>query len=369
MKLYFISNYFNHHQQFLCDSFNKLCEFNFIKTSQMSKEREQLKYLEVQKKYVIDKIPSMNPDVIIIGSSKKQIDCITKKTLIFKYSERPLKNGVQPIKYIPRFIKWNYQYRRKKVYLLCASAYTSLDYSKFGLFKNKSYKWGYFPETRKYNIKELLSKKKKNSILWVGRFLKWKHPDDAIEIAKRLKENNYRFEMNFIGAGIMEKEMEKLIEKYELNDYVYILDPMTTDKVREYMEESSIYIFTSDKQEGWGAVLNESMNSGCAVVVSHLVGSAPYLVKHNENALIYKYGDIDMLYKSVKYLLDNPNIQKEIGKNAYETITGTWNAEVASERFLNLVNHISNGETYPNLYEDGPCSIAPILKEDWFNEE
>ena len=49
------------------------------------------------------------------------------------------------------------------------------------------------------------------------------------------------------------------------------------------MEKSEIFLFTSDKGEGWGAVLNESMNSACAVVASHAIGSVPFLLKDGEN--------------------------------------------------------------------------------------
>lgn len=51
---------------------------------------------------------------------------------------------------------------------------------------------------------------------------------------------------------------------------------MKASEVRSYMEKADIYLFTSDFNEGWGAVLNESMNSGCAVVASHAIGSVPF---------------------------------------------------------------------------------------------
>ena len=128
-------------------------------------------------------------------------------------------------------------------------------------------------------------------------------------------------------------------------------------------------MFTSDRQEGWGAVLNESMNSGCAVVASHAIGAVPYLMKHNSNGLIYKSGDIDALYQNVKYLLDHPEEQRRLGEAAYRTITEEWNAEIAAERFVNLAQHILDGDKYPDLYESGPCSKAEIIKDDWFNDE
>ena len=130
------------------------------------------------------------------------------------------------------------------------------------------------------------------------------------------------------------------------------------------MEEASIFLFTSDRYEGWGAVLNEAMNSGCAVVASHAIGSVPFLINDGKNGLIYRSGDIEDLYKKVKYLIDNKEKTAELGKNAYYAITDLWNAETAAERFKQLVQVINAGGA-DDLFNDGPCSKAKVLKDNW----
>ena len=126
---------------------------------------------------------------------------------------------------------------------------------------------------------------------------------------------------------------------------------------------------TSDRQEGWGAVLNEAMNSGCAVVASHSAGSTHYLIKHKENGLIYTSGNIDDLYNKVKYLLNDPAEQKKLGASAYNTITDEWNAQTAAQRLVRLFKAVLDGEKSPDLYPSGPCSKAYVIKDDWFNED
>ena len=121
------------------------------------------------------------------------------------------------------------------------------------------------------------------------------------------------------------------------------------------MEKSEIFLFTSDRHEGWGAVLNESMNSGCAVVASHAIGSVPFLVNDGENGFIYKDGDIDNLYKKVKLLLDDSCRRREMSKKAYFTIADEWNAENAATRFIYLLQDIKeNGNS--SRFSHGPCS-------------
>lgn len=384
MKVVFLSNYFNHHQKPFSDAMYELLkgDYYFISTTVMREERKVLGYGESDTiEYVKDFSAQQElcqklideADVVIFGSAPEHLikNRLKQNKVVIRYSERPLRNGIELPKYLPRFVRWH---RRnplgKKIYMLCSSAFTPYDYSRFALFRNRFYKWGYFPQTKKYeNIEELIDNKDSKKILWVARFLKLKHPDDVLSVAKRLQDEGYDFTLDFIGTGEMEEELKNIINQSNLQDKVSILGPMKPDQVRLNMEKAGIYLFTSDRNEGWGAVLNEAMNSGCAVVSSHVVGATPYLVDNNKNGLVYESSNVEMLYEKTKYLLDHPDEQKRLGLMAYNTIVNEWNAEVAAQRFLTLAERILSGEKHPDLYEDGPCSKANIIKEDWIKYE
>ncbi|MBQ3006899.1 MAG: glycosyltransferase family 4 protein [Clostridia bacterium] len=311
-------------------------------------------------------------DAVIFGSADEIFIKKRKENsgLVFRYSERIFKKK----KNIIEFFRDGIGYRIKNpfgkpVYLLCAGAFVSSDYARYGLFRNKAYKWGYFPETKYYdNINHVLEKKKKNSILWAGRFIDWKHPDDALKAAEILKNGGVNFEMNFIGTGDMENDLKAMTDKMGLSDCVHFLGSMKPDSVREYMEKSEIFLFTSDRNEGWGAVLNEAMNSGCAVVASHEAGSVPYLTQNGENAFVYECCNPQMLAEKIMFLLNNPDKRKMISVNAYKTISEKWNASVASQRLIDLINHLAAGEKHPDIYKDGPCSKAELMKENWLKK-
>lgn len=138
---------------------------------------------------------------------------------------------------------------------------------------------------------------------------------------------------------------------------------MSPEEVRKYMERANIYLFTSDFNEGWGAVLNESMNSACAVVASHAIGAVPFLLEHKKNGLIYKNGDINNLYENVKLLLDNQELSKKLGLEAYLTMKKKWNVKEATSKLLTLAESILSNR--PVYYHDGPCSKAEIITNKW----
>ena len=382
MKVVFISNYLNHHQLPLSiELFERLGEnYCFVSTEAIRTERLNLGYEDMNKKYpfVIKTYDSSenrkkakrminDADVVIIGSAPYGL--VRKRVLggklTFRYLERPLKKGNELFKYIPRLIKWHLLTPQGKAgYLLCASAYAAADFMKFGMYKNRTYRWGYFPEVKEYeDIDALIENKGKASIMWAGRMIDWKHPEYVIMLAKRLKEDGYDFNINMLGNGALKEEIEKEISDAGLSGYVHLLGGKSPDEVREYMEKVQIYLFTSNFQEGWGAVLNEAMNSGCAVVASHAIGSVPFLMKNEENGLIFRNEDSDDLYIKVKYLLDNQNEAARLGKNAYQTMKNEWNARVLAERFIQLSESLLLKNEV--RFDEGPLSRAEIIENDW----
>ena len=382
MRIVFLSNYFNHHQKFLSDALFKETkgQYKFIATSKMRDERKALGYgIDDVPEYVMDSNETGindetarlidEADVVIIGNVDHKIikKRIKNNKLIFRYAERPLKHGNQWFKYPIRFVNfYKNNPPNKSIYLLCSSAYTKNDYSEFGLFGKKAFKWGYFPEMKKYDsLEKMINAKERKDILWCGRFLDWKHPGDVIEVARLLKRDGCDFKVHFIGRGEEEEALRAAVMRYELENYVKFHGSMKPENVREYMEKSGIFLFTSDKREGWGAVLNEAMNSGCAVVASHEAGSAPFLINNGYNGYLYESGNIEMLYRKTKKLLCDDNAREAFGKNAYTTIVNDWNADEAAKRFIIIAEKILSKNNPIGVFEDGICSEAVCLSEKY----
>ena len=386
MKIVFISNYYNHHQSEISKALFSLTEgnFHFIETEPMLEERRSLGYGDWQiPDYVIKNYEDEalckrckelidSADVVLFGHAPYELikDRLDKNKLVFVCSERLYKKSYEYYKMPVRTVRLFKKYTRyKNLYLLAASAYTAADYSKTLTFLNKAYKWGYFPEVKTVeNTDSLIDAKVPSSILWVARFIDWKHPEVPLAIAKKLKADGYSFTINMIGNGEMSDEIAEKIKADGLSDCVHMLGSMKPTEVREHMEKSELFLFTSDRGEGWGAVLNESMNSACAVVASHAIGSVPFLINDGENGFIYRDGDIDDLYKKVKCLLDNREERVKMAKKAYLTMIGEWNAENAARKLLTLANAILNKEKDRYPFKDGVLSKSEILGNKWYKK-
>lgn len=388
MKVTFFSNFMNHHQLSFCHAMNRLTggEFTFVATTAIPQEQLQLGYRDMNKQFpfvlttydneqhvqMAEKL-AIDSDVVIFGSAPEKYLLLRLKEnrLTFRYSERLYKEGL-PLRKIPRAFAYAWlhhgRFMRKPLYMLCASAYTAADCAVFGNYWGRTYKWGYFPEVKKQVLDKLFiqkRKKKKVSILWVARLIELKHPEATIHLAEKLKQNGYDFDMNLIGNGNLEKQIEQMICDKKLEDCVHLLGAMSPEEVREHMEAADIFLFTSDFNEGWGAVLNESMNSACAVVASHAIGSVPFLLEDGKNGYIYCNGNMDSLYERVAKLMDQPELREQLGREAYHTLAAAWNADVAAERFMVLAQALLEGTT-TDLFENGPCSKAKMLENGWY---
>ena len=383
MRIVFISNYFNHHQKPVSDRLYELTDhrYTFISTLLMREDRRKLGYSVPDAPYILNAYENRSAcqeaqkliseaDAVIIGSADYSYvsERIREKRLTFKYGERPLRNGIEPIKYLPRLIKWNNQYPRSApVYLLASSAYAAWDYSRIGLFRNKVYRWAYFTPTVRCDDPDVLfENKEENGMIWVARMLALKHPEHLLETARRLNDNGYSFKLKIIGIGPLEDSMKQMTASFGLEDKVSFLGALSPQQVRDEMDKSQIFLFTSDKQEGWGAVVNEAMNSGCAVVASHAAGAVPFLINDGENGYIYQSENVDMLYEKTRFLLDNPQLREKMGRSAYKTIVETWNAETAGSRLMDLTEALLSGDRNAELFSEGPCSKAEIIKDNWF---
>lgn len=295
---------------------------------------------------------------------------LCQKKLTFRQAERIfktplLKNPFRLYRLYSQYIRYtNPNYRK-----LCLSGFDANDMAYCGSsYHNKCYKFAYFTQIPQLEINDVISSRRKDKmqLVWCARFIGWKHPELPLKLAEELiASDRGNFEIKMIGADTMPlwHKIKSEVEKRGLHDHVILTGGMPNTEVLEQMRKSHIFIFTSDRGEGWGAVLNEAMGAGCACVASHEIGSVPFLLKNNENGMIFRSCSVDSLHEKVAYLYDNPEECVKLGKNAYQTITTEWSAHNAAERLVKLSESILAGHEIS--FDDGPCSKAyPINSND-----
>jgi glycosyltransferase involved in cell wall biosynthesis len=180
-----------------------------------------------------------------------------------------------------------------------------------------------------------------------------------IRLAAFLKANSTaHFHIHMAGSGEMEESLKAMAKEEKVEDVLTFYGFLPPERVREIMEKCHIHVFTSNHLEGWGAVVNESMNSGCAVVANVEAGAVPSLIVPGKNGMIYNRSFEEMA-SQVLYLFSHKEERQNMGRAAYETITGLWNAEHGAKELIRFAGEILEGEPEPAA--EGPLSPAPVI--------
>lgn len=385
MKLTIVSNYINHHQIPMSNElYRKLgADFAFVQTSKMEEDRVKMGwgsevsaipylrlYYEEEERCARLILES---DIVVFGGVEDERYIkprLNAGKIVIRASERLYREG-QWKSISPRGRRKKYedhtQYTDAPVYLLCHGAYVASDFNIVHAYPDKKYVWGYFPAVNTYDLETLFFRKlhydangkSEVRLLWAGRFLKLKHPEYAIRAARELERQHISFHLDMVGGGELEESLRKLVQKWHLEQKVTFHGFQPPQNVRRFMEESDIFLFTSNHLEGWGAVLNESMNSACAVVAGSGIGAVPFLIRHGQNGLVFQNECYRELKKQVLLLCEDENLRKTLGVNAYQTMIGEWNPETAADRLYRFCEGLLNGKMQPE--KEGPLSPAPLI--------
>lgn len=392
MKLTLYSNYFNHHQKALCDElYGKLGEgFHFVETEPMEDFRSKMGWGReeippyVLKSYEKPESESLalslgeESDVVVMGTALDSEKYLKKRLaenrLTFRYSERPLKEGRWKI-FVPYLAKKIYvnhiSNRKKSIYCLCAGAFVSSDY-RFLLnsYKDKCYKFGYFPFPEQRSSEELSALKWQSNrihILWCGRFLKLKRADLLIRAAAAVREEGFDFDLKIVGEGEEEKHIRDLVQKLGLNDRTEFAGYLSPEQTREEMAHADIYVCTSNKLEGWGSVIYEGLAAGCTVIATSKAGATPFLIEDGRTGYVFRSDDAESLADRLRTCLKDRETSRRIGENACTQMKMSWNPESAAGRLIEVSERLLRGEEF--FYDEGPMSRAEIIYEDWYDHK
>ena len=396
MTIAYFSNFLNHHQKLVADVLagTKGVDYIFVETVPMYEWLKKDGYSEFSEvPYVLRAWEShelynkaielaKNVDVALFGGPEVLEFQVTRARytdkLSFEVSERWLKRGWVNL-FSPRLLKslWYYHtlFKKKPYYKLCSSAFCAKDQYKLKTYLGKCYKWGYFTSVdENFDVEANLDNHSSDIIqlMWCSRFLTLKHPELPILLAKILKDKHYRFHLNMFGSGKKLAASKKMVSNLNLDDVVSFMGNMPNNILLQEMRKHQIFLFTSDQNEGWGAVANESMSNGCVIVVSDAIGSVPYLVKNKTTGLIFKSPNkhtgfnmvsmsidkaaLQSLSSNVEWLLNNPDERRKIAINAYKHMNEIWSPTNAALNLLELIECLKcNKET---SIVEGPCSKA-----------
>jgi len=198
----------------------------------------------------------------------------------------------------------------------------------------------YFREETQ-RIRNSIKKNGKKTLLYVGHFEKRKRIDLLLKAIAILKQRRGDFVLRLIGEGSELKQLKAMASRMDLNDYVSFEGFKQKKEIPEYFAEADCFLFPSE-YDIWGLVLVEAMSAGLPCISSIKAGATHDLIKDGVTGFVMDFSDIEKVAEKINWLLDNPELAREISQNASRFINENMNIKESAKGFVEAIIGILN---------------------------
>lgn len=172
------------------------------------------------------------------------------------------------------------------------------------------------------------------TVVAVGRYSHQKGLERLISAWAMVKKNGWRLWL--VGDGDKREQLEKQIDTLGLQDSVQ-LGRVESDMDTVYKSASIVAL--SSRYEGLPMVLLEAQAFGVPLVSFDCKCGPREIIEDGKTGLIVPEGDIEALAKALERLMENDELRKEMGQNAFRS-AGKWRTDAIMEKWTALFREI-----------------------------
>lgn len=149
----------------------------------------------------------------------------------------------------------------------------------------------------------------------------------------------------FAGDGELRAAAETYVRDKGLKG-VHFMGFVNQSKLPMFYAMSDVFVRPDGIYLGdWGLTVNEAMASSLAVISSDGIGATVDLVKDGVNGRVVRFGDIEHLAAAMRFMCDNPQACREMGRRSFEMIAD-WSYEKCLEGTLEALRSLDNKTGY-----------------------
>lgn len=162
--------------------------------------------------------------------------------------------------------------------------------------------------------------------LVIGTIAEWTKNKGLIYLLEAVKQIKQPFDLVLIGSGENpdKEKMYRLTEKYK-NIHLIEFVPEAINHIVDYLKAFDIFVLPSIK-EGLPYTIIEAMAAQLPIIATD-VGGIPEMIIDQENGLLIQPKNSQQLAEKITYLLDNPEIAKQLAQKAKQKAEKEFNLE------------------------------------------
>lgn len=174
------------------------------------------------------------------------------------------------------------------------------------------------------------------SFLFIGRLLKEKGIYEFINAASKIKQ--IYPEVEFIVLGDIDKANPSSLTEIELKSLInhnIITYPGFVKNIQEWISKSNVFVLPSYR-EGLPRSTQEAMAMGLAIITTDVPGCRDTVID-GLNGLIIKPWSSQDLYNKMVYLINNPNLINQMGKESYSLARNNYDQNKTNKELLDFL--------------------------------
>ena len=180
------------------------------------------------------------------------------------------------------------------------------------------------------NETDSFAKYDNNTIISVGRLEPVKDFSMLLDVFYRVHQVNRDLKLKIVGEGSQREILEKKIRELKLEDFVTITGRISSEKVKEELTSSSVFVLTS-LCESFSLVLCEAMECGLPCLSFNIEVGPKEIIKDGYNGILVEKRDADEMANQILELLSNKEKWNKISNNSVEEVKKYYSENVAKK--------------------------------------
>ncbi len=284
---------------------------------------------------IYHKLKEINPDLIVIMFAPMIAKIFPSIFLGAPNAKKIISERNDPKVFSgKRYVKFIYQYLFKKFDGAVFQTKDAMDFynkskGNFGIIIENPLDSSLLPEPQ---IND-----RRKEIVSVGRLHSQKNQEMLIYAFKKIQPEFPDYKLIIYGEGPLRKSLEKLIQKLELQNVVFL--PGFELNIPAKINGASLFVLSSN-YEGMSNALIESMAMGIPTISTDCpCGGSRALIKNEINGLLVPINNIESLANSMKTILSDTNLQSKLANNSIK-IRQDLAVDIIIERWTSYLNYL-----------------------------
>lgn len=179
-------------------------------------------------------------------------------------------------------------------------------------------------------------RRRDNYALFVGRLSSEKGIITLLNAWKQIDS----ISLKIVGYGPLNEEVKKIVARENFHT-VEIIGQLNKNDIFNLMKEAIFLLFPSEWYEGFPNTLVEAFACGLPVIASKL-GSIAEIIEDGVTGLHFEAGNPVDLADKIKWLIENPDKSRHMGKNARKVFLEKYTAEKNYKILMNIYHQAIN---------------------------